>query len=1181
MLTLKKLLSNWIIIFLLFIFAVRINTCFGISRDKVISIASDYANHSWYCSSDNASGCGSSTNCPVSGSAFSKGYHTGVAYQWGGFDSIENFDRKLSEGYTAGDVTGTICTSSCATGVDCSGFVSRCWGLTSKHSTSTLHNVSSEISKNNIKKGDIYNKKGSHVVLFDSFSSSGTPFIYESVYGYPHKVYYHESLWSYLDGYVPRKFNNIEESGIVLTKGLWIFENDGGKPIEYGQWMDAQFTVKNKGSSSITFEYIGIGGRAPFNNGGSPDSTNIYDLGLQQNITLQAGEEKIFFYKKDNFGKNNIWGTYQFTAVYKLSNKSWADIPPGESGTTTKREFQVVKNENAKKINNNESLSDYVPRKGFDHYYIDVPTNAEKLEIQTYDAASGNYLDLYEVKGSSYPTLNSYDHKSDTNLSNEKIIISNPSSGRHSILVHGYYSTGSKKGTTYKIIAKYTIITSDSTSPELVISSHNDNEMVNSNTITLKGTATDSGKGNNGIKKITVNGNRAINDNASGSQIANWYKEINLQSGRNNVEVSAYDNKDNRTTKTISILYDSPDNIGPNLTILSHNNGDNVSESNILLKGSASDSGYGNNGISKVTVNGYRTTNDSAVGSNTANWSVNFSLSPGNNELNVCAYDLKNNLTTKKISIYYNTPDNSGPDLTILSHNNGDNISESNILLKGRASDSGYGNNGISKVTVNGYRAINDYATGTNTANWSVNFSLSPGNNELNVCAYDLKNNLTTKKISIYYNVPDNSGPGLTILSHNNGDKLTESNILLKGSASDSNHGNNGITKVTVNGVRAASDTSSGSNTANWYKNIILNKGQNYYTICAYDQQNNQSIQTISLFYDPEDNSPPDINILSHIDGEHVVNSIIVIKGNATDSGFGDNGISKVTINNNRAANDSTSGSNITNWYMNLILNQGENIFSICAYDNSVNNNQSTKTLRIYYDVPDEECPVITIISHSNNEELSLSNITLAGTASDFERGNNGISKVTINGIRAAGDTALYNNTANWYKQIILKEGKNDINIVAYDNSESKNMTVKTLSLFYLINNEIVDPFTLDIDSNSKADALTDGLLIIRYMFGLNECDSLIKNAVDIEHGKRITETQINEYIKKNIQYLDIDDNGKSDALTDGIMIIRFLFGLNKGQSLVGNAVDIIDGKRTEPEEISDYLEQLRPLPTF
>ena len=116
-----------------------------------------------------------------------------------------------------------------------------------------------------------------------------------------------------------------------------------------------------------------------------------------------------------------------------------------------------------------------------------------------------------------------------------------------------------------------------------------------------------------------------------------------------------------------------------------------------------------------------------------------------------------------------------------------------------------------------------------------------------------------------------------------------------------------------------------------------------------------------------------------------------------------------------------------------------------------------------------------------------------------------------------------------------------------------------------------VQSFNLDIDGNNRCDALTDGLLIIRYLFGLTG-QSLVNNAFDPD-GKRYSYDDIAAYIEGGLNALDIDGNNRSDALTDGLLVIRHLFGL-EGQSLVNNAVDPA-GTRTEISEIESYLNNL------
>ena len=112
-------------------------------------------------------------------------------------------------------------------------------------------------------------------------------------------------------------------------------------------------------------------------------------------------------------------------------------------------------------------------------------------------------------------------------------------------------------------------------------------------------------------------------------------------------------------------------------------------------------------------------------------------------------------------------------------------------------------------------------------------------------------------------------------------------------------------------------------------------------------------------------------------------------------------------------------------------------------------------------------------------------------------------------------------------------------------------------SILFQINASMFDHHChLDIDENGKNDALTDGLLILRALFGL-EGNALIDNTVSA-YGKRITSNAILNYIRSDActTALDIDQNGIVDALSDGIIIIRYLFGL-QGTALIEGIVEL------------------------
>jgi hypothetical protein len=92
----------------------------------------------------------------------------------------------------------------------------------------------------------------------------------------------------------------------------------------------------------------------------------------------------------------------------------------------------------------------------------------------------------------------------------------------------------------------------------------------------------------------------------------------------------------------------------------------------------------------------------------------------------------------------------------------------------------------------------------------------------------------------------------------------------------------------------------------------------------------------------------------------------------------------------------------------------------------------------------------------------------------------------------------------------------------------------------------------LNADGSSETDALTDGLLILRHMFGFTGT-ALTNNTVQTD-CIFCDATAISNRLDNLQTELDIDGNGINDALTDGLLIIRYLFGI-RGTALTLDAV--------------------------
>ena len=114
---------------------------------------------------------------------------------------------------------------------------------------------------------------------------------------------------------------------------------------------------------------------------------------------------------------------------------------------------------------------------------------------------------------------------------------------------------------------------------------------------------------------------------------------------------------------------------------------------------------------------------------------------------------------------------------------------------------------------------------------------------------------------------------------------------------------------------------------------------------------------------------------------------------------------------------------------------------------------------------------------------------------------------------------------------------------------------------------------SIDLDGNERYDALTDGLLLLRGMFGLD--GSALVTGTIASDATYTESVDIESRIETLGDLADIDGNGDIDALTDGLLTLRYLFGL-QGDTLI-NGVVAGDATRTTAEEIEAHLETLMP----
>lgn len=177
-----------------------------ISRATIEANADLFLNNKMYLTSTNIDGLCAGRGKPQY--LDEPGSYSSVSYAWGGFEDVKAFNNFMASGSQAGDVD-TTANEPCSKGVDCSGFVSRAWGLTHKYSTRSLPDISFELkSTKDLLTGDILNKYDSHVILFDVVNPTGF-YAWESTTSSYDRVKYGWSPWSRVSGYLPRRYSNL------------------------------------------------------------------------------------------------------------------------------------------------------------------------------------------------------------------------------------------------------------------------------------------------------------------------------------------------------------------------------------------------------------------------------------------------------------------------------------------------------------------------------------------------------------------------------------------------------------------------------------------------------------------------------------------------------------------------------------------------------------------------------------------------------------------------------------------------------------------------------------------------------------------------------------------------------------------------------------------------------------
>jgi type 1 glutamine amidotransferase len=215
------------------------------------------------------------------------------------------------------------------------------------------------------------------------------------------------------------------------------------------------------------------------------------------------------------------------------------------------------------------------------------------------------------------------------------------------VVVVSAYDADNLKGS-----ASFTVnYTPPPTPPSLNITEPASNSTLSSNTVTVKGSASDDTRVIHVGYRLNGGTEQNVSITASKSVSLN-FSVSGLEPGSNTLVVSAYDNNETRSSVSLNLTY-TP-NTPPTVSIASPSNGSSVTSSTLTVTGSASD----DKGVSRLTyqLNGGAEQNLSITAGASVSFSFNLSgLREGSNTLLVNAYDAANARGSASVSVTYSS----------------------------------------------------------------------------------------------------------------------------------------------------------------------------------------------------------------------------------------------------------------------------------------------------------------------------------------------------------------------------------------------------------------------------------------------------------------------------------------------------------------------------------------------
>ena len=209
-------------------------TAQSVTRSEALRVAESYIEHRWQASAKNilhgkdrrgievhTPDHGGGRGTPIDECWRVDQENVGVAYKWGGDDTPTTFNLGIKSGKAAGDVytlekrrLDDAAVSAQAVGIDCSGFICRCWKTRKRYSTSSLAEVCIKLdSPSRLQPADVMNQRRGHVLMFVKWldDEKKRALFYESAPFSKTRATEREIDDLVKDGFLPMRYRQIRE----------------------------------------------------------------------------------------------------------------------------------------------------------------------------------------------------------------------------------------------------------------------------------------------------------------------------------------------------------------------------------------------------------------------------------------------------------------------------------------------------------------------------------------------------------------------------------------------------------------------------------------------------------------------------------------------------------------------------------------------------------------------------------------------------------------------------------------------------------------------------------------------------------------------------------------------------------------------------------------------------------